>query len=432
MRLTPGRTFEAPLAGALLSAFVAGALVVALAAGVRAGARGWQRWRGRRRARREAARAAVTSRAQQLVWAGDYGQARAELLRAERAGPPDVGRAVLLAEIHLHENDPAAARRVIEDTVAQVGLEPRLLALLAEAAERDGDLRGAADALERARRTVPQSPRLARRLRDVYTAAGRIPEALALQGEILLALRDPATLAAEEETMRGLRYEAALAEPDARRAARLLVALAREEPRFVPAWVSAGDRFAQAGRRLVARRIWERGVRRVPAAVLLDRLERLAVSEGKPDRMTRLYRRLARRHPQAPAVRFLGARHLLVQSLLAEAEEALSTFPPEIAGHPLSHALWGELHRRRGNHAVAADSFARAFGPDLMLAAPFRCAVCRRETPTWAGYCPECGRWGTLGAGADRAGEAPARESAAVKPDRSGAGAIARGAAPAG
>jgi tetratricopeptide (TPR) repeat protein len=397
--------YEAPLAGALLSAFAAGALVMTLAASVWAGARGWRRWRGERRTRREAARAAVTARAQHLVWAGDYGQARNELLRAERGAPPDVGRTVLLAETHLHEGDPAGARKIVEESLVHVGLEPRLLDLLADAAERMRDLRGAADALERARRVLPQSPRLARRLRDVYAAAGRFPEALALQAEILLGVHDAATLAAEEQVMRGLRYEAALVEPDARQAARLLAALGREEPSFVPAWVSAGDRFAQAGRRLAARRVWERGARHVPAAVLLERLERLAASEGKPERMTRFYRRLVRRHPQAPAVRFLGARHLLAQGALGAAEEALSSFPPEIAGHPLSHALWAELHRRRGNHSVAADSFARAFGTELGLAAPFRCAVCRRETPGWAGRCQECGRWGTARAAADRAPE---------------------------
>jgi len=406
VRLTPGRTYEAPLAGALLSAFVAGALVVTIAASMRAGARGWRRWRGERRTRREAARAASTARAQHLVWAGDYGQARSELLRAERGATPDVSRTVLLAETHLHEGDPAGARKIVEESLVHVGLEPRLLDLLADAAEQLGDARGAADALERARRVLPQSPRLARRLRDVYAKGGRFAEALALQAEILLGVHDRPTLAAEEQVMRGLRYEAALAEPDARQAARLLAALGREDPTFVPAWVSSGDKFAQAGRRLAARRVWERGARHVPATVLLERLERLAASEGKPERMTRFHRKLMRRHPQAAALRFLAARHLLAQGALGAAEEALSSFPTEIAGHPLSHALWAELHRRRGNHAVAADSFARAFGTELGLVAPFRCAACRHDTATWAGRCPECGRWETLRAAADRGAEA--------------------------
>jgi hypothetical protein len=58
--------------------------------------------------------------------------------------------------------------------------------------------------------------------------------------------------------------------------------------------------------------------------------------------------------------------------------------------------LWGEVHRRRGNHTVAAETYARAFGGDLGVGGPFRCAVCRRTATTWTGYCPECRRWGTL------------------------------------
>src|SRR5262249_26960697 len=154
-----------------------------------------------------------------------YRQARSELLRGESGVPADIERLALLAETHLNEGDVAAARKVLDEGLHQVGLDARLLDLLADAAERAGDLRRAADALERARKTRPDSPRLARRLRDAYAASGRWAEALALQGEILLRVHDATTLAREEHVMRGLRYQAALAETDPRRAARLLLAV---------------------------------------------------------------------------------------------------------------------------------------------------------------------------------------------------------------
>ena len=73
----------------------------------------------------------------------------------------------------MNDDDPAGARRILEDGLHQTGPEPRLLVLLAEAAERTGDLSAATDALARARAAHPESPRLARRLRDVHAAAGR-------------------------------------------------------------------------------------------------------------------------------------------------------------------------------------------------------------------------------------------------------------------
>ncbi len=418
VHLTPARSVQPPLAGALLAAFAAGGVLVGLAAGVGAGRRGWHRWRARRRARHEVRQATTTARARELVWAGDYAQARAELLRGGGKASADVARIVLLAETYLHEGDPASARKLLEEGLVEVGLEPRLLDLLADAAERSGDLRGAADALERARMGQPASPRLARRLRDVYAASGRWAEAGALQGEMLLRVREPATLAAEEQVLRGLRYQAALAEPDLHQSVRLLAALAREDRSFVPAWVSLGDALVRLGRPVAARRAWERGARRRPAAVLLERLERLNVSERKPERTTRLYRRLFRRHGAAPALSLLFARHLIAQGALDQANDRLSALAAPLAGHPLAHALWGELHRRRGNHNLAADTLARAVGPDLGVMGPFRCTVCRHASDAWEGYCPECRRWGTYQARVERAVEGRGSAPSGVTPPR--------------
>src|SRR5581483_11856038 len=314
VRLAPARSVEAPLAGALLAAFGTGALLVGLVSGIGAGTRRWRAWGERRRARREAKRAAATARAEQLLWRGDYARARAEILRLDGAAPTDVGRLVVLVESHLHEGDPTTARRVVEDGLGRTGPEPRLLDLLAEAAERQGDLAAAADALERARQVLPQSPRLARRLRDLYVRAGRWPEALALQGQIMLGLSAPE-------------------------------ALAREDRTFVPAWVSLGDVLAAAERRLKARRAWERGAAFTLAPVLLERLEQLNRAEKKPARTTKLYERLRRRHPDSVPLALLFARHLIASGELDRAAEILGDLAAPARELPLAHLLWGELNR---------------------------------------------------------------------------------------
>jgi tetratricopeptide (TPR) repeat protein len=403
VRVTPRYTYAPPLAGALLAAFATGALVVGLVGLARAGARSWRTWRSSRRARREARRHAVTDQARELVWAGEYGQARAALMRDEGSVPADAARLALLAEAHLHDGDVAAARRVLEHGMRQEGvaMNPHLLALLAEATERGGDLPAAADALEQARQILPQSPRLARRLRDVYLNARRWSDALRVQGEILLAVREPTTLAEEERVLRGVRYQAALGEADGRAAARHLVALAREDPQFVPAWVSGGDLYARAGRHVTARRVWERGLRYVPSPILFDRLERLATSQGRPERMTRVYRRALRRHRNDTTVPLLFARHLITRGALDDAAELLAGLPSALEGHALPQALWGELHRRRGNDKLAAESFSRALGLDLGLVLPYRCAACRQAADTWSGFCEACRSWGTYQAAAE-------------------------------
>jgi HemY protein len=396
VRLTPERTASAPLAVALLVAFAAGGVVVALVATARASARGLRQWRQRRRTRRESRRRESTARAQALVWTGDYPQARAELLRGGEELPTDPARLVLLAETYLHEQEPAAARALLERGLARGMHDARLVDLLAEACERMGDLHAAVAALERARLADPSSPRVARRLRDVYVRQSRASDALALQGEIVLGVRSPTALAAEERTLRALRYEAALLEPDPARAARGVMSIARADPDFVPAWVSAGDLYLRAGRRFRARRAWERGARRRPAAVLLERIERLNATDGQARRTDRLYALLARLHPHDPVLPLLHARALVAANRLADAAAILKRLPEPDADRAAAHVLWAEVHRHQGNHEDATHEYAKALGQALGLAPPYRCTACARATPDWTARCPHCGQWDTL------------------------------------
>jgi tetratricopeptide (TPR) repeat protein len=398
----PGHSITAPLAAVILVAFAAGGVLVGLIASMRALTRGWRGWKVRRHARRQARHAAATARAQDLAWKGDYAQARAEILRAEGDVPAEMPRLVLLAETHLHDGDAATARRVLEQGIVQLGPDPRLLDLLAEAAERTGDLRAAAGAIERARQALPDSPRLARHLRDVYVAAGRWTEALAVQSHLLLGIRSPEALADERATLRGLRYQAALAEAEPRRAVRLLAARAREQPDFLPAWVSAGDVLVAHGRRTAARRLWERGARHRPATVLLERIAQLNQGDEKPERTLRLCRRLARRHPDSIGLALFTAGVHVQRGALDEAAAVLDQLPAGAADRPLVHALWGEVHRRRGNPDLAVEKLASACRPDRVTA-PFRCGDCRRPAATWKARCDGCGRWGTLASEADTA-----------------------------
>src|SRR5262249_17429477 len=167
-------------------------------------------------------------------------------------------------------------------------------------------------------------------------------EALGLQGELLLRLREPGALAVEARILRALRYQAALAEGDPRRALRTLKTIAREAPAFVPASVAAGDLLVAAGRPFPPRRAWERAARRRPDAILLERLERLNDADGHPERSARLYRRLQRRHPGLPALSLLLARHLIAQGDLEQASQALDTVGPPLDAHPVAQVLRAE------------------------------------------------------------------------------------------
>ena len=403
LRVAPSRTLALPLGVVVSAAFAAGALGMGAVALLGLLRRSLEQTRRRRQARRAARRDRRAAHARELVWVGEYDRARSELLRAQEGGETDPERAYGLARGLLETGDAEAAGSLVRDVLARAGDDPNLLELLAEAAERRGDVDAAADALERARRQRPGSPRLLRALRDLHVRARRWSDALAAEERVVVRIRAPEPLDAELHLLHALRYEVALAEPEARHGARILLRLAREEPAFVAAWVSAGDRLAEAGMPVRARRAWSRGAAHRPAAVLLERLESHDAAAGRPGRTSRTYRRLRRRHPDDALLVLLFARHLLRLRDLDGAAALLDGMDAP----PAAGLLRGELARLRGDHERAATEFAAALAPGFGLAVVWRCEACEHETSAWCARCERCGRWGTVAAHL-RAAVAPA------------------------
>lgn len=364
IRVTPARTIALPLGTALALAFAIGVALVALLALGGAVARTTRRWNRRRAAAREDA--------------------------ARR-------RARVRAETLLVQGDADGARTRLADALAAHGADERLLELLAGASEQSGDLAGAVSAAEDALARQPESPLLARRLRSLYARAGRWEEALALEERVLRTIRSPAAAADEADTLRGLRFEAAVADADGTRRLRRLLAIAREHPGFVAAWVAAGDELRAGGHPARARRVYERGARTRPAAVLLDRVATLDADDGHVEWTIKTMERLRRHHAHDAGLVAALARAHLRANAVDEAATVLADWPADGPIVPAVEALRGECERRQGRFEQAAVHFARAATRWLEPSA-YRCGRCAERRPAWEARCPRCGRWDTLDA----------------------------------
>jgi uncharacterized integral membrane protein len=304
VRIAPTLALAAPLGVALVVAFVVGAVAVGLLATSSAVSRSWRARQTRRRARLEA-------RGREAIRVHDAGPAasaaRAELMRLQRAG----ARRIRSRRVALW---PRRLLKAIRPPLA--GARKKVRRHWRPQAARSVGPRAGGSATVRPRSTLGARcvPARARgghaRLRDQYAAesAGRPRRPCRRR---LLRARTPAH-------RRGARSSSAprsrrSASGDPVRAARQLRGLAREAPDFIPAWVGAGDRYAQAGRSFAARRAWVRGLRRRAAAVLLDRIEAHDAAAGQPQRTTRLLRTLVRRHPADVGLALRLARHLLAR-----------------------------------------------------------------------------------------------------------------------
>src|SRR5262249_61121724 len=118
--------------------------------------------------------------------------------------------------------------------------------------------------------------------------------------------------------------------------------------------------------------------------------ERTPRAPAHPPPPPRLFRRVAGRHPGNASVTLRLARLLLAHEAFDEAAGVLDA--SAVPAVPQADALRGELARVRGDAAAAADSFARALGPDLGLPPPWRCAACSATSPASTARCSACGR----------------------------------------
>jgi tetratricopeptide (TPR) repeat protein len=317
------------------------------------------------------------------------------VLRRQLRSPEGLEATLSLAEASLDGEVPGEAIELLEGSRKTYATEPRLLALLARAYRQIGQPHPATVCLEQAVALAPKSPRLLAELRDAYAAEGRWAEALRTEDSLLTSLRRPDQILAEQPRIRALRYEAALVADGNAAVVRELRSIHARDPAFVPAAVSLGDGLKHSGQFREASRVWLRTVRLRPEPVLLSRIESLFKELERPKKVLALYRRLRRRGDSLPLL-LRHVRFLVSEGRVNEAAEEL-----EQAGARFSHvselqALWGEVHRLRGNSDKALEAFRRALENQLALEAPVHCGRCARAVTEWQARCPGCGAWDSL------------------------------------
>lgn len=238
-------------------------------------------------------------------------------------------------------------------------------------------------------------PAALRAARDLAASAGRWEEALEIE-ERFASLVGAEDRPAEREWLAGIHYEigkSLLREKNHAEARRHLSEALKVDPAFVPAQVALGDAWEQAGDRHQAVRIWKRATEVAPAPVLLNRLENVYRSEGRPALMIALYQEALARAPEDSALAFALGRVYFELEMLDEAADQfqkLEVRAPDLA--PL-HAFLGTIYERRGRTAEAFEEYRRALRLMRGFDGPHHCAACGAGHTGWQDRCPHCGRW---------------------------------------
>jgi predicted negative regulator of RcsB-dependent stress response len=217
----------------------------------------------------------------------------------------------------------------------------------------------------------------------------RWAHAAAVQETLLSESREPEDTERERQYLTVLRYQAAIHLTDTAGRVQALEALTERRAVAVPTAVSLGDSLLADGRRDEAWAVWERVLRSTPRTVLEERLAGISTEIAHRDRLRSVLQKLRPDQVQFDSVRLVSAElHLADGNADAAALQLDAIHDPENAPG-LLHALWGDVHRRRGQLELAVAAYARADGRQRT----HQCTACQRASTHWIGWCPTCKLW---------------------------------------
>ncbi|MFN8644133.1 MAG: tetratricopeptide repeat protein [Candidatus Binatia bacterium] len=310
-RPTHLHSFRPMLGVLLILTFCAGGALVLLGGGLRQLSTRLADWRARRGARTAAQAAAWHQEGEAAAWSGELERSRTLLRKAWERRSGNSPAALALASSYMDTGEYAAAQEVLQGALEEDPNDADLRYALGEALRRRGETAEAIRMLETLRVRFPRAPRVLISLRELYRDAERWGEAADCQAAYLEGL-PPRARGGEARRLVELRYQAALALPDAPERAAGLDAVVQSDRGFVPAQVSLGDALADSGRLDEAMKLWRkrcatsRGWCSSSACWRTSARPR-ARSHPGPARQA-LERARRRRRPPAPGARGAGHR----------------------------------------------------------------------------------------------------------------------------
>jgi len=168
--------------------------------------------------------------------------------------------------------------------------------------------------------------------------------------------------------------------------------------RAVPAYLNLGDVRIAQGKEQEAVETWERLVSVAPdrAYLAFDRLERVAVNAGTPERFTKLCRRLIDDNPQDWRARLALSRHM---AAAGQSQDALELLFAALVQNPhalsIHQAIWRALGQLRYPSSLV-DHYSDLTQHAVFYLDPHVCLRCRYRSTELLWQCPHCHDWNTF------------------------------------
>ncbi len=243
------------------------------------------------------------------------------------------------------------------------------------------------------------------RLRDLYHRLNQWEELIETQARLLSNPLASQELEVEHRKLIGFKYElgrSLLEAGDLEKARKVFRGVIKLDRDFVPAYLGLGEVYLEEGKQKEAGQLWEKSYKLTSSILLLHRLEDLYLKQGEPGNAIEIYKQAVTWKPQDTILKFFLGKLYYRLEMIDEAFDILTTVDWGEREYPDVHKLLGNIFLRRGSLGLAASEFKKALRFRKQVIVPYFCSNCQFRTTDWAGRCPNCGKWNTLGVNLDK------------------------------
>ncbi len=337
--------------------------------------------------------------ARELMAHGLYGQAREALDSILLEQSDHAGAQLMRGETLLKLGDLEGAVKQFEALAKAAPTHCEARYQLAEALVANRNSEAAIGVLKKLAAEHPkQALKALRRLRALYGEAQRWDEALEIHKK--LAQQFGSELSHGERAQgTALAYQVGLAKVDQdqfKEAAQTFQQVLKEDPAFIPAYLSLGRTMILQDQEQPGLEIWLEGFRATGEGAFLQEIEDYYIQMGKPEEGLSLLRRITATSQHATTAKFFLGKMLYRLEILDEALEQFQEVRSQVVYSPILFFFMAKIHSRRGRLDAALNEYRQLLRNLGVLKLRFECGICGHKTMDYTDRCESCSSWNSM------------------------------------
>jgi lipopolysaccharide biosynthesis regulator YciM len=237
-----------------------------------------------------------------------------------------------------------------------------------------------------------------RRLRALHMEGHRWEEALEAHKKLTTLFPNDLTQG-EKAQGSALAYQVGMAKVEAdqfKDAAQIFQQVIKDEPDFVPAYLSLGRCMILQDQEAQGLEILLEGFRKTGEGTFLQELEDYFIQLGRPEDGLALMRRVAATSRHPTTAKFFLGKMLYRLEILDEALDLFQEVRSQVVYSPILFFFMAKIHSRRARLDAALNEYRQLLRNLGILKLRFECAVCGHRTQDFSDRCDSCGSWNSL------------------------------------